>query len=206
MPKPQPSPAPTWEKPVGPKKAQNLPSAQSRDLRGILFAKHPQKAVLKDGLWSFTNATGESLFFNPATQAGQQLFTFCAFERNTCAIRALVDKNNVVQELLVLESDSPLTGLISETLRMPTFPNASGCAKTITHIHFALNDDPDLSMLEQAMNASLQTALDPDKKHAVDMQGKWSQQIDVQCSSALNSAPCKITLHGFQMCMGKGRP
>lgn len=84
---------------------------QSPDgLREVTFVKNPQKIALQGGLWVFTSATGESLRFNASTQAGSTLFKLCAAEQYTCTIKARVDKDNTLQQLLDLQSDSPLAG------------------------------------------------------------------------------------------------
>ena len=87
--------------------------AQPReDSREITFVKGPQKIALQGGLWVFTSATGESLRFNASTQAGSTLFKLCAAEQYTCTIKAVVDKDNTVRELLDLKSDSPLASSV----------------------------------------------------------------------------------------------
>ena len=87
--------------------------AQAReDSREITFVKGPQKIALQGGLWAFTSATGESLRFNASTQAGSAIFKLCAAEQYTCTIKARVDKDNTVQDLLDLQSDSPLAGVV----------------------------------------------------------------------------------------------
>ena len=95
--------------------AQPSPPAgqpQSPDgLREVTFVKGPQKIALQGGLWVFTSATGESLRFSASTQAGSTLFRLCAAEQYTCTIKARVDKDNTVQQLLDLQSDSPLASV-----------------------------------------------------------------------------------------------
>lgn len=102
-------PAPARQEQPSPPAGQPQPREEFRE---ITFVKGPQKIALQGGLWVFTSATGESLRFNASTQAGSTLFKLCAAEQSTCTIKARVDKDNMVRELLDLKSDSPLAGAV----------------------------------------------------------------------------------------------
>lgn len=180
---------------------QALTAKQSGEagLREITLITGVKDITLSGGFWVLTGKTGEALKFDSKTEMGKKLFSICGAKQYTCTVKAKVNEDGVIQEILSLESDSPMQALLDgktpaarqtpQSSSAPQFKPSFDCAKATTPVEFAVCSDPGLAQLDVAMaNAYRHVKARTDSSSLVAEQRKWIDELNQQCgsSSAIN--------------------
>jgi uncharacterized protein YecT (DUF1311 family) len=167
----------------------------------ITLTTGTKKVTLSGSLWVLTGQSGEILLFDARTETGKKLFAVCGSQRYTCTIKALIDDNGVLQELLSLESNSPTLAALegksqaaqqrsqpaSVSLVKPSFD----CAKATTPVEIAICSDSGLAQLDLAMVKIYNLARErTDKRQLLAEQKKWIEELNQQCGSSPTINQC----------------